>query len=358
MKSRICVALALCGAVSAQAQNVTVYGIVDAGIEYLTHAGPANASLVRMPNVTSSTPSRLGFRGSEDLGGGVKAVFVLESGMAIDTGMLNYGRRLFGRQAFIGMSNQYGTVSLGRQYNMTFHALLDSDILGPNSYAIADLDSYLANTRSDNAIGYLGKFGGVSFGATYSLGRDGAGPAGPQATNCGGELAADSQACRQLTAMVKYDSGSYGVSASYDKMHGGPGALFGLTSSAFLDVRSTLNGYVKFSDLKIGGGLLHRSNTSAASFTSNLYYIGALYPVSAAWVVDGQFGYLDVSDSANDAAIVAARVTYNFSRRTAAYLTAGRTINHGTSAVAVSPGATTIAGSAQSGVLMGLRHTF
>ena len=243
---------------------------------------------------------------------------------------------------------------------MTLHAMIDSDILGPNVYAMANLDSYLPNTRTDNAIGYLGKFGAVSVGATYSFGRDGAGPAGPQATNCPGELASDHQACRQWTAMVKYDGADYGISASYDNMHGGPNASFGLTSSDFRDVRSTLNGYVKLSGLKIGGGVLHRSNstTPAASFNSNLYYVGALYPISAAWVLDGQIGYLDVSNTSNDAAIIAARLTHNFSKRTAAYLTAGHIINHGVSAVAVSPGATTMPGAGQTGLMIGLRHSF
>jgi predicted porin len=351
-------ALALLGTAGAHADNVTIYGIVDTGVEYLNHSGPNDTNLVRMPNITSSVPSRFGFRGTEDLGGGTKAFFVLESGFAIDTGSLNYGNRLFGRQANVGLSNQYGSITLGRQYNMTFYALLGSDILGPNIYAMSNLDSYLPNTRSDNAVGYLGKFGGLSFGATYSLGRDAAGPGGPQATNCGGESAADKQACRQWTAMAKYDGANYGVSASYDRMNGGPGALFGLTRSDFKDVRSTLNGYVKLNSLKIGGGILNRRNTSAASFTSNLYYIGAAYPLSAAWVLDGQIGHLNVSSSDNDATILALRTTYNFSRRTAAYITAGYMKNRGTSAISVSPGATTLAGLDQTGVMVGIRHSF
>lgn len=350
---------ALCAAAAAQAQtSVTLYGIVDTGVEFLNHSGPNDKSLVRMPNITASVPSRFGFRGTEDLGGGTKALFVLESGFGSDTGALNYGSRLFGRQAFVGLSNQYGTVSLGRQYNMTFYALLNSDILGPNAYAISNLDSYLPNTRSDNAIGYLGKFGAWSAGATYSFGRDAAGPAGPQATNCGGELAGDSRACRQWTAMAKYDGDAYGVSASYDRMNGGPNALFGLTNSDYHDDRSTLNGYVVIVGAKIGAGILHRNNYSAASFKSNLYYLGASYAISPAWVVDGQIGRLDTKDSDRDAVMLALRATYNFSRRTAGYVTAGQMRNHGASALGVSPGATTLAGLNQSGVMVGIRHAF
>ncbi|MES2755976.1 MAG: porin [Pseudomonadota bacterium] len=354
----ICAALAMGAASSAGAQNVTIYGFLDTGVEYINHVGPLNTNLVRMPNLTGSTPSRFGFRGTEDLGGGVKAFFILESGIGLDTGALNYGNRLFGRQALIGLSSSYGTLTLGRQWTMTFHAMMDTDILGPNIYAMGDLDGALPNARSDNTVGYLGKFGGLSVGATYSLGRDAAGPAGPQATNCPGELATDKRACKEWTAMVKYDSPGYGVSASYDKLNGGPGALFGLTRSDFSDERSTLNGYAKIGRSKVGGGVVHRRNTSAASFTSNLYYLGALHAITEAWVVDAQVARLAVDRSGNDSNFVAARVTYNFSRRTAAYLTAGHMVNQGSAAVGLSPGVATFAGADPSAVMLGLRHAF
>ena len=360
VKSKILFAgLVISAATNVQAQSsVTIYGIVDTGIEYFNHSGPNDRSLARIPNITASVPSRLGFRGTEDLGGGAKAVFVLENGFGSDTGALNYGGRMFGRQAYVGLSNQYGAVSLGRQYNMTFYALINADILGPNAYAISNLDSYLPNTRSDNAVGYLGKFGAWSAGATYSLGRDAAGPAGPQATNCAGELAADARACRQWTVMAKYDDANFGVSASFDRMNGGPNASFGLTNSNFHDDRSSLNGYVQVAGAKIGAGILHRANFSAASFKSNLYYLGASYPLSGLWTIDGQVGRVDIRDSDRDAVMIALRATYNFSRRTAAYVTAGQMRNHGTSALGVSPGATTLPGKNQTGALIGIRHSF
>ena len=368
-KYGVSISLALLGAVStsAYADNVTIYGIVDNGVEYLNHTGPNNASLVRMPNFTASIPSRIGFRGTEDLGGGANAFFVLESGFGPDTGGLNYGNRLFGRQANLGLSNEYGTMTLGRQYNMTFYAMSDSDILGPSAYAIADLDNYLPNTRSDNAVGYLGKFSAFTFGGTFSLGRDAAGAAGasPQATNCAGEVPGDAQACRQWTAMVKYDAGMYGVSASYDNQRGGAGVVFGnpgpayaLSNSNYGDIRTTLNGFVKLDSLKIGGGVLNRRNTSASSFVSNLYYLGALYPVTAAWVLDGQVGHLNVASSANAATILALRTTYYLSRRTAVYFTMGYMKNSGQSALGVSPGVSTLPGSNQTGALVGVRHVF
>ncbi len=360
MKKQFTIAAAtLCTALSAHAQSsVTIYGIVDTGVEYLNHSGPDDRSMVRMPNITASVPSRFGLRGSEDLGGGLKALFVLESGIAIDTGALNYGNRLFGRQALVGLSSKYGTLSLGRQYNMTFYALLDSDTMGPNIHAMVNLDSYLPNTRSDNAVGYLGKFDGFSVGSTYSLGRDAGSTGGPQATNCAGEKPGDAQACRQWTGMVKYDGGAYGVSGSYDRMHGGVGALFGLTSSNYTDTRSTVNGFVKWGTTKIGGGVISRRNEAVTSLKSNLVYLGLTQPIAEAWVVDAQVANLDIKSTKNDAAILALRLSYNFSRRTASYLSVGHIVNKGASAVGVSPGATTLAGLDQSGVMLGLRHSF
>lgn len=348
---------ALCGAAQAQTANVTLYGLVDTGIEYLNQAGPNRKSLVRMPDLTGTAPSRFGLRGVEDLGGGLKASFVLESGIALDSGALNYGGRLFGRQANVSLSNADWTLTLGRQYDMTFHALLDSDVMGPNIYAVTDLDPYLANTRTDNAVGVIGRAGPVSFGATYSLGRDAAGPTGPQATNCRGELGNDSQACRQWTVMAKYVGATAGVSASFDRMNGGPGALFGLSQSGYSDERSTLNGYVKLNALKLGGGILHRRNVSASGFSSNLAYVGLSYPIGP-WSFEGQLAHLNVIGSRNDASMLALRATYALSPRTAAYVTTGHIDNSGQSAIAVSPGVANTAGMSQTGVMAGLRHTF
>lgn len=350
--------LGACACTGASAQNVTLYGLLDTGIEYLNHTGPNNASQVRMPNITGSVPSRFGFRGGEDLGNGWKASFVLESGIALDSGALNYGGRLFGRQANVALTGPWGTLTLGRQYTMTFHALLDTDTLGPNVYAISNLDPYLPNTRADNAVGWLGQAGAFSYGATWSAGRDAAGPAGPQATNCAGESSADHLACRQATAMVKYTAEHFGVAASWDRMRGGPNALFGLNNGRYSDTRTLLGAWVKAGAVKFTGGILHRATLAATDVGSNLIHAGVTVPLGTAWTVDGQVGKLAVGASPNDAVIVALRASYAFSRRTVAYLSAGHIRNSGTSAIAVSPGATTLAGMDQSGVMAGLRLAF
>lgn len=154
----------------ATAQSVTMYGVVDTGVEFVNNVGAAGNSVVRMNTLTGTVPSRWGLRGTEDLGNGLKSVFVLEGGFAPDSGNANQGGRLFGRQALVGLqSNQWGQISFGRQYTMLFWATLDPDILGPNAFGSGSLDSYLPNTRADNAIAYKGTFGGLTVGATYSL---------------------------------------------------------------------------------------------------------------------------------------------------------------------------------------------
>src|ERR1700752_3991289 len=169
--------LAMCEPGASQAQSaVTLDGIIDTGIEYVTNNGPTKASAVRVPSLTASIPSRWGFRGKEDLGGGLSAVFVLESGFAPSQGTLNQGGRLFGRQGYVGLSGRWGTISLGRQYSQIYWAL-PGDTMGPNIYAAGDLDPYLSQPRLDNAIAYSFTTSGLTVGATYSLGRDAVDPA-------------------------------------------------------------------------------------------------------------------------------------------------------------------------------------
>lgn len=83
-------ALAVISAGQAMAQStVTVYGLLDEGIVHTTNADAAGHSITKMPSLTGSFPSRIGFRGTEDLGGGLQAVFTLEAGLLLDTGGLS-----------------------------------------------------------------------------------------------------------------------------------------------------------------------------------------------------------------------------------------------------------------------------
>ncbi|ADJ65475.1 MULTISPECIES: porin [Herbaspirillum] len=356
----VALAAALCASSAMAQSSVTIYGIIDTGVVYTTNANANGNSVFKMPSLTGSFPSRIGFKGTEDLGGGLQAMFVLESGFAPDTGAMGQGGRLFGRQSYVGLKNSWGQLMLGRQVNMTYLSQLKTDVMGPNLFAIGSIDAYLPNARSDNAIGYLGNFSGFTVGATYSFGRDAAGPAGPAATNCPGEVAGNSKACRQVTALLGYDGKGWGVTSSYDILYGNTGASNGMTSSDNTDQRVTLNGYFMLGDVKIGGGVVDRRTRAAANTNtdSDLYYLGVSYPLSVALVLDAQVSRLDVKNSPNDVTLSVARLTYNLSKRTAVYGSLGYIKNGGTSSVALDAGGTVGAGKNQLGVMTGIRHTF
>ncbi|MBR8501625.1 porin, partial [Burkholderia cenocepacia] len=115
-KTLIVAAAAASFATVAHAQSsVTLYGVLDAGITYQSNV--ASKSLWSMGSGIDQ--SRFGLRGSEDLGGGLKAIFTLESGFNIGNGRLGNNGGMFNRQAFVGLSSQYGTVTLGKQYDAT-----------------------------------------------------------------------------------------------------------------------------------------------------------------------------------------------------------------------------------------------
>ncbi|MGF6274198.1 putative porin [Massilia sp. UYP11] len=355
--------LCMAGAAPALAQSsVQVYGIIDTAIERLSNAGPNGESLTRMPNLSGGMfPSRIGLRGSEDLGNGLKAIFTLENGFGPDAGGVNQGGRLFGRQAWVGLSGDWGAVTVGRNYSMLFFSRFDTDIIGPSQYSMGSLDLYLPNDRKDNSIAYKGTFSGVTVGATYSLGRDAATAGGPSATGCGGESATDDKACRAWSAMLRYDSKRWGAALAYDTYNGGPGAAaaFSPTSSALSDTRINLGAYVVLGDWKVSGGRFWRDNEgNALTPRSTLSYLGAAYAVTPMITIDGQVLRLDFRDSGNDTNMVVLRGMYNFSKRTTVYLMGGKVDNSGAAAVALSAGATTRAGGTQNGVMAGIKHAF
>jgi predicted porin len=168
-------ALAALGAFAgvAHAQSsVTLYGIIDVGINMNTNAGGFHKYDMSSGVLQGS---RFGLRGTEDLGGGLKALFVLENGFDVTNGKLGQGGLMFGRQAYVGLSSQFGTVTLGRQYDSVV------DYVGPfevgdqwGGYIAAhpgDIDNFNNAYRTNNTVKYTSaNYGGLTFGGTYSLG--------------------------------------------------------------------------------------------------------------------------------------------------------------------------------------------
>jgi len=361
--------------VSAFAQSsVTLYGVMDTGVEYVSHANAAGDHVVRMPGITGEVPSRWGMRGVEDLGAELKAVFVLESGFNVRAGDSGQGGRLFGRQAFVGLEGPWGTLSFGRQYTMTYWAMLDADILGPDIYGIGALDAFIPNGRSDNTVAYKGKFHGVTVGASYSFGRDSAGTGNsPGQGTCFGPVPGDASQCREWSAMLKYDSTYFGVATAYDEQHGGTNAAanffdgvapFPIASSGDKDARLQANGYVNVMGVKLGGGWVGRrveSDGPGGSVRSNLFYLGAQYFVTPALALDGEGYRVIVQQHDTRATMASLRATYFLSKRTAVYGNVAYLWNSAKARYSVSAGGggtTPGAGMGQLGAIVGVRHSF
>lgn len=354
-------ALALYGALGAPAyaqSNVTLYGLIDAGVERLNHTS-AGGSITRMPSIAGSAASRWGLRGSEDLGDGLKAVFTLESGFGSDNGAFQQGGRAFGRQAFVGLSGGWGTVSLGRQYSMLFPGAANTDIFLAQIYGAGAFDAYLAGPRLDNALAYQGKFGGVTLGALYSLGKD--------ALTCPGERGKGSE-CRAWSAVLKYDAPAWGVGTWIDEQRGlnGSGDTPATADlSGKKDQRLAVSGYAMLGQTKLVANYMQRKNDAAADAyrKSSLWSLGVVYPVAQAITLEAQYYHFAYNDNDDGGKMLALRGTYAFSKRTAAYVTVGALRNDGNARFSPSVGVSNTAlapaaGQNQTGLMVGLRHAF
>ncbi|SAK90114.1 porin [Caballeronia glebae] len=160
------------GAAHAQS-SVTLYGIVDAGFLYNNNS---NGQKLYAMNSGNLQGSRWGLRGTEDLGGGLKAIFVLENGFNVFNGTLGQGGDMFGRQAYVGLSTaQFGTVTLGRQYDSVVDYTGAFEVGSQWASAFGahpgDLDNMNNSNRVNNAIKYTSaNYAGFTFGGLYSLG--------------------------------------------------------------------------------------------------------------------------------------------------------------------------------------------
>ena len=225
----IAAAVSALAAGAASAQNVTLFGRIDAGIQHTTKvAGPDGDDIGKRTEVNNGgiLPSIWGLKGSEDLGGGLKAVFNLEADFDSGTGghraLGNISRPVFSRQANVGLSSDWGTVLIGRQYSPVLLQELGTD---PRGYkeSFSMLLPYAANQLPEgnglegenngaaiftsNLISYTGKFGPLSVGAGFGLGE------GNQGRGDG----------RTYSLGVSY-TGPVVVSATYQKVEGAPDA--------------------------------------------------------------------------------------------------------------------------------------
>ncbi|WP_454765050.1 porin [Cupriavidus campinensis] len=388
-------ALAAMGAFASTANaqtSVTLYGVVDAPIEYTNHLAPGfnanpatwgpngrppslagGGSRVGMQTGGGLSGSRWGLRGTEDLGSGLKALFVLESGFGVDDGRSQQGSRLFGRQAYVGLqSNTFGRVTFGRQYTTMFDMFAN---FSPTGYAtlyepvVAQLGT---NFRSDNVAKYTAVFGPVTAEAHWSFGTGVAaiGPV-PLANAGAGEAAGNFNNNAGGGAGVLYLSGPLGLTVAYDEWRpattiGSPGKSrkIGTAGSYTFGPFKAMVGYRYGKIQDNAGNELQRDD---------YYWAGLNYQVTAPLGLTLAYYYDDlktlrassafVKDNPANPWQVSFIADYNFSKRTDVYLTAGYAKNSGlnfdTSAVSFANGYFLQQGkNSQIGVAMGIRHKF
>lgn len=177
-KQALLVALACAAAFPAYAQSgVTLYGVTDMGLNYVSNKDGGSLVELRSGNTLAS---RFGFRGAEDLGGGMSAIFRLESGVNVDTGSSANASQFFNRQSWMGLSSSLGQVTMGVHLptmNDVFADSTNSTYFSSQSAAIdggavatgtaaSRFNNYIGGIRVSNSI----KLRSASFGGFQLLG--------------------------------------------------------------------------------------------------------------------------------------------------------------------------------------------
>lgn len=161
--------LAALSSVAYAQSSVTQYGVIDAGFLYSQNS---NGSKLYAMQAGWLQGNRWGLIGTEDLGGGYKAIFRLESGYSPLTGALGQGNSMFARQAYVGLDTPYDTATLGRQYDLVVDYV--APIRASTGFIVnqpAEFNNLGNDYRVNNAIKYASKdYRGLKFGGLFSLG--------------------------------------------------------------------------------------------------------------------------------------------------------------------------------------------
>lgn len=323
------------GAACAQS-NVTIFGTLDQFVE-LGDNGKANVNRLQSGGIWGS---RIGFKGTEDLGGNNKAIFILESGINADDGSLGQGGLLFGRQAFVGLSGDYGQLTVGRQYSPTFTTMATYGLGGGMGWGNASVDfTDLTVLRVNNSINYVAPaVGGVTAKVFYALGEN-ATPGQKQVGNLAG-------------GALQYDQGPFSATLSY---------LQRKTTAVNTEHWWTGGASYDFGVAKAGLVVQKRGDDIGAARTT-FYELSTTVPIGAASLLL-DLGILRNDVTANaDAKLFGVRYDYYLSRRSTLYAGVVKVKNESAAAVtingAASAGMVVARGDDPRAIALGLRHTF
>ncbi|HTI17135.1 MAG TPA: porin [Trinickia sp.] len=376
MKKTLMVAAASASffAVAAHAQSsVTLYGIIDAGITYTSNAGGHSNWQQTSGGIEQS---RWGVKGSEDLGNGLKAVFDLENGFNVGNGKFANDGGEFNRQAYVGLSSNYGTVTLGRQYdaNQDFLApLTATGSWGGTSFAhYGNLDNMNTNGgySVNNSIKFMSaNYAGFSFGGTYGF------------SNAAGQFANN----REYSVGAQYQFQGLRVAGAYSEMNNPFGSTTGAVDSlsslgAFTNSATTaalgntrLRVYGAGATYAFGpaqAGVvwtqarLDSTTTAVPTIHQNNYEVNAKYNLTPALGLGVAYTYTqqmnnDISQHFNQ---VGAQADYSLSKRTDLYAEVVYQRASGANAFVYNPSTIGMNGVSssmnQTTATVGLRHRF
>jgi predicted porin len=196
-----CIALGIVAVSPARADSaVTLYGIIDTGLAYIHNSAGHSSQWKMSPSNLSG--SEWGLKGTEDLGGGLSAIFQIENGFDSSNGTLASAGRLFNRQAFVGVASPYGTLTLGRQYDPVTDTVqpLTADIFSGWFATPGDVDNYDDSARFNNAVKWVSpSWSGVTAEAMYAFGG----------------VAGSTGSGQTWSGAVSYQSGSLNVAGGY-----------------------------------------------------------------------------------------------------------------------------------------------
>ncbi|WGG49608.1 porin [Rugamonas sp. DEMB1] len=344
MKKSI-ISIAILGAMSNVAfaqSNVTIYGIVDAGI--VSERGGKAGSVTKVTSGVGSA-SRLGFKGTEDLGGGLNAVFVLESGIKADTGESDVAGSIANRQSYVGLkSATAGSLTLGRQYTPYYNTL--SQVADPFAAGLAGSAKNLFpvagnNTRTSNAVVYATpSLNGFSGEASYAL----------------GEQSGDNSASRQMGLSVGYANGPLTARAAYNSRNNDttvPAVNTGMGHNTLLAV----NYDFKVAKAFFAYGRDKGQFGSPKQVDSNEILVGATAPIGAAGTLMASFiRKNDKLVSNQDADQWAVGYSHALSKRTSTYVAYAKIKNKNGATYTV--GNNSESGSGDKAFNVGVKHSF
>jgi predicted porin len=353
-------------AVMAQS-SVTIYGVLDVYTGYQnTTVGGKNTSLTAMGNNGSMT-SRLGFKGSEDLGGGYRATFNLENGFDPSTGATQNSYRLFDRQSWVGLGGGFGEVRAGRQNSPMFYYSGNMDAFGAATYGSAynNFANWIA--RVDNDISYISpKFANSTLELHYSLGektdslaansvyqmgiQTQQGPVYFATAYVNANNSTNTVNVKQFMAGGNYDYGSGKVYLGFFRTNA-------VISSSTATALTNPAGKYDPTGSVVG--------TTAGNY-HNTYSLSADYRFTPSLTVGAGGGYIKDSSSLNNNAKQFSLIAnYDLSKRTRVYTVLSRLINQHTAAYKMTGASFTgsqslspQAGANETGFQVGIRHTF